>query len=98
MTKYEMVEKALEKCLDQCTGRGLQPWTVTIIDYYGPGCTLGNGSTDQIAILPHREGKYWHAKFVSLEHVAQHFASKENAVTLIFNHSSTHPLGSKLYR
>ncbi len=74
MMNYEMVEKALEKCLNQCNGRGLHPWTVTIIDYYGPGCTLANGSTDQIAILPHKVKRESFAKFVSLEHVAQNFS------------------------
>jgi hypothetical protein len=37
-------------------------------------------------------------KFISLEHVAQQFASKEKSVTLIFNHSSTQPLTINQFR
>jgi len=38
--------EAIKNSLNLCTGKGLNPWTVTIIDYYGPGCTLDNGSMD----------------------------------------------------
>ncbi len=43
---FQSVELALEKALQECSGRGSHPWKVTIIDYYGAGCTLNNGSSD----------------------------------------------------
>ena len=32
--------------------QGVNPWTVTIIDYYGPGCICPGGSKNQLAIIP----------------------------------------------
>lgn len=85
--------EAIKNSLNLCTGKGLNPWTVTIIDYYGPGCTLDNGSMDQIAILPQKTRidykTKFELKFVNLNNVALEFAKKNFSVTLIFNHSST---------
>ena len=46
ITDYKPVITELNNNLDRCIGKGASPWTVTIIDYYGPGCTLKNGSKD----------------------------------------------------
>jgi hypothetical protein len=44
----------IEKAKNRIIGEGENPWTVSIIDYYGPGCTSPGGSKDWLAILPER--------------------------------------------
>ena len=39
--------------MKRAQGVGEHPWALTIIDYYGPGCMLDNGSREQIAMMPY---------------------------------------------
>jgi len=42
----------LGDAMKRAQGVGEHPWALTIIDYYGPGCMLDNGSREQIAMIP----------------------------------------------
>ncbi len=89
---YEEVKANIKGALDRCQGVGENPYFVTLIDYYGPGCKAAGGSKDWLAILPEksirdRENSY--LRYINLDKVAYDFARKPKSITLIFNHAST---------
>jgi hypothetical protein len=69
---------------------GENPFFVTLIDYYGPGCKAAGGSKDWLAIVPEKRTKEnSYLRYINLDKLAYDFARKPKTITLIFNHAST---------